>query len=832
MFVLVKIVSFNPKTNPFTLNQSKMKTTIFLTVLLFAALNAPCLLAQNQITGKLLDTEGQPLPAANVYLLAAADSSLVSGNLTDESGDFSFDNVGSGSFVLSFLTLGFEQVFSQTLAFNGAPSRIDLGTTVLKEKAAVLDEVSIVARRPFLEQKIDRTVVNVSNSITNAGGNALQVLQRSPGVQVNMLTKTISLAGKQGVVVMINGKPARLPADAVVDMLSGMSSDNIDRIELIHTPPANFEAAGNAGIINIVLKQSADEGMNGGYTLKAGQGRGAKAGASAYFNQRKNRLNLFGSYGLDYNLNPQVFTNYRRVESNGDVLETESNSDRPHTPTTTQNARLGADIQLSKRTVFGVLGAFFDRNWYMEAENAVTYSKNGAVDSLLRMPNTETNHNRSFAGNLNLSHRFSESQSLNLDADFIHYDISNPSDYSLYNTDAAGNPGTQSGLRISKETPIQIGVAKADYNIGFGKNTRLETGVKLTSMRFKNDVKVDERNGQGPWQPVPKYTSVSKMNEKVAGAFASFSTKLGENTDIKAGLRYEHTDTRLDSGAAVVIVDRTYGSWFPSVFVSRQLSETQSLGFSYARRISRPSLRQLAPWLIFADPTTLEGGNPALQPSFTHSFNLNYGYKAWRLDLSYSIEKDPMRFVPTVDEQENRQFNYHQNLGVEKTWSASLYLPLHPVSWWEMNNNFFLNRSVLDFELENQALTINNLYYGFNSTNTFKLPRRFTLEVSGNYDSPSYWGIAYWRATGSLNIGLEKDFGGKWGKLRFNANDLFLSTNWYGATEQPDIGLLVKNSYQMAERVFMLSWTNTFGNRKLKSARERQGGAVEEMRRI
>lgn len=258
----------------------------------------------------------------------------------------------------------------------------------------------------------------------------------------------------------------------------------------------------------------------------------------------------------------------------------------------------------------------------------------------------------------------------------------------------------------------------------------------------------------------------------------------------------------------------------------------QNLGFSYARRISRPSLRRLAPWLIFADPTTLEGGNPALQPSFTHAFNLSYGLKAWRFGLSYSIENAPMRFVPTVDEQENRQFNYHQNLGVEKTWSANLYVPLQPVSWWEMSSNFFANSSMLDFELEEKALKISNLSYGFNATNLFKLPRRFTLEVSGNYNSPNYWGIAYWQATGSLNIGLEKDFGGQWGKLRLNANDLLLSTNWFGTTEQPEIGLLVRSSYQLAERVFMLSWTNTFGNRKLKSARQRQGGATEELRRL
>lgn len=795
------------------------------------ALTAYAIHAQ-QITGRLHDAAGQPIYAASVLLLTPSDSNLVRGQLTDPDGHFTFENVADGSYLLSFTMLSFETVFINNLTVDETHPLIDLKTTTLRENSTHLTEVSVVAKRPFLEQKIDRMVVNVSNSITNAGGTALQVLQRSPGVQVNALTKSISLAGKQGVVVMINGKISRMPGEAVVDMLAGMNADNIDRIELIHTPPANFEAEGNAGIINIVLKQSGDAGLNGGYTAKVGHGRGAKAGASGYFNQRSGRVNLFGSYDLDYNLNPQLFTNYRRVATNGDVLETASISDRSHTPTTTQNARLGADFQVSKKTVVGVLGTFLDRNWYMEAENAITYSRNGKVESLLRLPNTETNHNRSFAGNLNLSHQFSDNQSLNADVDYIHYTISNPSGYRLLNQDASGNPTSESELRIAKKTPVQVGVAKADYTKDFGENTRLEMGTKLTSMRFMNDVQVDERAGQEAWQRIPNLTSVAQMNETVAGAFVSVSTKLGDNTDLKAGLRYEHTDTRLDSGAAVVIVDRNYGSWFPTVFLSRKISETQTFNFSYSRRITRPKIGQLAPFLIFTDPTTLLSGNPALQPAFTNAFNLSYNVKSWRLGVTYSVQNAPQRFIPEVDAQTNRQVLSFGNLGQERTWSANLYMPLQLADWWEMSNNLYFNALALDFELEGKPLEVKNLAYGFNSNHSFKLPKQFSLEVTGNFDSPTYWGIAYWRATGSLNIGIEKNFGEKWGKVRLTANDLFRSSNWFGVTDQPEIALLTEQSFQWTERVFMLSWSNTFGNKKLKAARQRQTGAAEEWRRL
>jgi len=221
-----------------------------------------------------------------------------------------------------------------------------------------------------------------------------------------------------------------------------------------------------------------------------------------------------------------------------------------------------------------------------------------------------------------------------------------------------------------------------------------------------------------------------------------------------------------------------------------------------------------------------------LQPSFTNALKLDYGFKSYHLGISYSVEDSPIRFVPKVDENTNRQFNWYENLGNEKVFSADLSMPFHPAKWWEMQTSFYVNHREINFALEAKPIQISALNYGLNATNSFTLPNKFSLEISGNYDSPGFWGIAIWKATGSLNVGIQKDFGEKWGKLRFNATDLFMTSNWYGTTEQPEVELFVKSSYQLAERTFMLSWSNTFGNKKIKSSRERQTGSAEEMRRI
>lgn len=807
-----------------------MQTLCVFSLLIF---HFSTLSAQHRVSGLVTDAAGKPLPYANALLLSASDSTLIRGLFTADDGTYVFANIPAGTFMLQFSMLGFNAVTTTAFTLLGnTATKYDQGTTVMEENTTAIREVEITAKRPFLEQKIDRITVNVANTITYAGGNALAVLQRSPGVQVNTLTKSIALAGKDGVAIMINGKIERLPTDAVVDMLSGMNADNIDHIELIHTPPANFEAEGNAGIINIVLKKTEDEGLNGGYSAKAGYGRGGKYGAGLYFNCHKNKVNWFGNYDLDYNLNPQVFTNYRSIRQGSDILETDTYSDRPHTPTTTQNARIGADFQVSSKTVVGLLGTFFDRNWYMEAVNSTTYSRNGLVESRLVMPNTETNHNRSFAGNANLAHTFSKKQTLNVDLDYIRYDMNNPTYYDLQKQDGGGNPTGSSELRFSKKTPINIAVAKADYVYPISDNLKVEAGGKFTHLHFDNNVRLESRESQQDWIVDPEFTSLFRLREKVAGLYATFSTKLGAQTDLKAGIRYEFTDTNLGSDAEPNVVDRTYGSWFPSVFLTRRLSETQSLNLSYSRRISRPTMRHLAPWLIFSDPTTIETGNPAVQPAFTDALNLNYSVKSLHIGLSYGLTHDPIRSVPKVDPLTNRQTNSGDNLGLEKVLGVNVSLPLHPSSWWEVSNNVYCNYREIHFDLEGLPVQLHNFEYGFNSNHSFTLSKSFTLEVSGDFVSPGYWGTAYWDATGTLNIGVEKNLGKNRGKLRFNAANLFLSNNWFGTTDQPQANLYVRQSYQIAERTFLLSWTNTFGNKKVQSARKRKTGGEEELNRI
>ncbi len=773
---------------------------------------------------------------ANVLLLNAADSSLIKGDISNDEGYFEVESPSPHSAAfLRISSLGYHDLHATLPPAPTLSSVVDLGVLILQPVGVQLQTVEVAAKRPFLEQKTDRLVINVSNSITYAGGTALEVLQRLPGVRVNRQTQTLVLSGKQGVAIMINGKLSRIPEEALLQMLDGISAASIEHIEIIHTPPANFEAEGNAGIIHIVLKNQTAQGINGSTTWQGGYGKRGKWGTSNQLNLRKGRVNLYGKYDFNHNINPQTFENYRRtVRGHGVLEETDMYSFRPQLRTNVHNARMGMDWQPSKRTTIGVLATFFDRNRFNQAFNNSTYSADGELYERVDMPNSETNRFRSFTGNLNIVHQLSKGHSLSLDADHVAFDITRPSSYHIKRLDNNNKIIEAYHTLIDMHTPIRVATSKIDYEGAWGKHLKLEAGAKLSVMGFDNTTLVSFKDDNGiNWSTDPEFNSNARFREVITGIyFTAASASLLPKTDIKAGIRWEATTTHLREAARGELVNRQYGSFFPSLFISRALGERQSLNFSYSRRIRRPQFSWLAPWLNFVDPTTLQRGNPALQPALTDAWRAAWSYKGVQLSLIYSLERQALRPVSLVDTPTGLQFNTYANLDRFRSLGIELGLNLSPAKWWEVQLNGSLMQQQTRSVLEGIRFELGNVAYTLNSTHTFSLPRKWKIEVSGDFDSPRYYSISRWRANGSLNIGLMKDLGSKWGKLRLSATDILQSTNWYGLTAQTDANLYVRTAFRTAERTFMLVWSRDFGNKNIKGARKRQAGAAEETQRL
>jgi len=356
------------------------KTIITRWFLLFASITFELAQAQSNIHGIITrGTNNQPLPNASVLLLKAKDSSLVKGMVTGPTGEYSFENIAPGRYMIGSSYTGLNQAFTPIITI--AQVDFDAGTLNLKDMAVELRSVTVTVKKPLFEQKIDRMIVNVKNSITSAGSTALEILERAPGVVVNRQNNDISLKGKEGVVIMINGKISRMPVDAIVQMLSGMSAGNIERIELITTPPANYDAEGNAGFINIILIENTDYGTNGSFSLTAGYGKGETSLASFNFNHRKGKINLYADYSFSRFhqwVNGQLS---RSINFGGKITDTYFES--PRVPLQiNQNARIGLNYQATAKTAIGGLITIYDNNLRFHADEIEDIYINHKIDTL------------------------------------------------------------------------------------------------------------------------------------------------------------------------------------------------------------------------------------------------------------------------------------------------------------------------------------------------------------------------------------------------------------------------------------------------------------------
>jgi hypothetical protein len=787
--------------------------------------------SQSKIHGNVFDENGEAVAFANVLTLNPVDSSLVKGMVTDVEGKYAFENITPGTYLLNITMLGYAPVYTP-VEIDSENDDVDMGTTTLGENSEHLSEVEIVARKPLYEQKIDRMVVNVENSITSAGASALDVLERSPGIIVNKQNYTLSMGGKQGVVVMINNKIVRMSKQAVVQMLEGMNSSNIEKIELITAPPASFEAQGDAGIIHIILKKNTDVGVNGNYALTAGYGRGEKAGASINFNYRKNKFNLYGDYSFLHNRTDQLFSFDRTIDYNDTITNTVNNSNRDPI-IQNHNARLGIDYSFNEKTVLGVLITGYDNKWEMDAVNDVIITKNGKISDKLIIETYEINHWKNLGGNFNLKHSFEAEHFLNFDIDYLYYRDNNPTDYTNKFYSPQDSLLYEEKVNSEKITPINIWVGKTDYVKRINELFKVEVGLKATFSRFTNDVALSNLTQNG-WEPVPELTQKYELLEDIAMAYTSLSFDFKNDFNLIAGLRYEYTNSNLSTAEDKDIVDRQYGNFFPNLILSKEINKDNRIQFAYFRRITRPAYTQLAPFRIFFDPSTFVAGNPALQPAITDAVKLEYKFKTYFLSLQYSYDDNAIaRFVPIIDPETNESFVTSQNLDYKNTLALTLTLPVYIGNWWEMQNNIIASWQELKYDYTGTPLLLSQKAITINTTQTFNLPKNFAIEFSGFYNSPQFgWGITKNEAFWKLNIGIQKKFKKNNTTLRLTVDDVFKTGNRNSFISIPEQGIESKAYFEFSQTVVKLTFSQRFGNNKLKSKRDRKTGSEEERRRV
>lgn len=804
---------------------------IFWTLTSITLLFSNFLLAQDgekaSIVGKVTNQQGQALDFSNVLLLNPKDSSLVKGTISDSTGNYVFEMVNSGSYLVSATMVGYESVYYGP--FEVATADVTIPALQLND-GVTLKEVSVVAQKPFIEMQNDKLIVNVEGSSVAAGNNGLELLAKAPGVTVDNNNR-IALKGKQGVLIMIDGKQSYLSAEEVARMLEAMPANNIEKIEIIHNPSAKYDASGNAGIINIKLKRDKNLGLNGTLTLGGGYGRYPKANSGLNFNYRQKKFNFFGNYTFNTAQNFNNMTIDRVIPFEGaESYFAQSNLRKMEFAG--HNYKAGVDYYIGKKTTIGVLFTGNTGYWKDDAKiNTLISGVNPEPFSNVRARTNTREDWNNYTYNVNMRQQLNDKGGeITFDADYSHFEnpANQQSNNYFYNTN--GEEVTMPNLLRSKNySGVTIKAAKADYTQPLKGGINLEAGWKTSVVETENGIDFN-RNQGGTWVVDTNLTNQFVYKESIHAGYLN-ANKQFKGFSVQLGLRGEYT---FSDGLSVTLderVKRDYLSLFPSISLSHTINKDHNLSYSYSRRIDRPSYQDLNPFTFFLDQYTYGKGNPFLRPQLTNSFSVNYGYKqSFVITASYSHTDDAMTEVLEQNDEARTTYQTRANLANFDNLSLNISAPLKITDWWSarLNVSGFMNhfRSKLATgELDNQQISYNGYM-----NNTFNLPKQFRFEISGWYNSPNVYGLFKSSSQYAVDAGLFKTLWKGKGNLKVNVTDIFFTNRWKVDVQQDNINARVAGRFESRRINATLTWK--FGNSEMKPTRQRRTATEEEQSRV
>jgi hypothetical protein len=774
--------------------------------------------------------KNEPLEGANVFLLKN-DTAVVRTGATDKAGAFIFENVPGGQYTLKITYTGYEPKSLKVGQPADAAGVTDAGSIRLKPSGKELKEVTVISARPYIERRLDKTVLNVSSSIVNTGSTALEILQKAPGVTLDP-NDVLSLKGKQGVIVMMDGKPSPLSADALANLLRSLPSSAIDKIELITNPSAKYDAAGNAGIINIILKKDLRQGMNGTLTGTFGRGNFSRLAGGVNWNYRNKGVNLFGSYNHAERKQDFGFFS-RRYFYRADTLTGSYDVRNMREFTVKTNlAKLGADLFLSKKTTLGLAGNVFGADNSSDAQNnSLVLDPADRQTSSFLTRNISRFHTPNFSLNANIKTALdSAGGEFTADADYARY-ISNSAQHfvtNYYNPTGSSihPPYILSGRQ---ESATSIRALKADFVRPYKSGYKLETGLKASYVTADNDLNFfDESSGTAIFDTTKSNHFI--YNENINAAYINVSREF-KRFNMQLGLRGEHTRSSGNQLAGNRQFTNSYFQLFPSFFFNYNEDKNNTSGLSLSRRIDRPTYADLNPFKIFLDPSTYVEGNPFLKPELTYAVEFSHTlHQKYSATFSYSVTTQKIVTVLFPQDIVNKVVRQTTvNLAAFKYYGLLLTLPFRPLSWWNSTNNISGYYSSYTGDLANTSLHNSLPTFNINSSNDLKISNVFSGEVNFFYQAREAYGFMTVSPKWQLSAGIQKQLFKNQATLKLNVQDIFNSAN--------DRATSVYSNYTETFRVkrdsraAVLSLTYRFGKKSVPPSRRRAMGADEEKKR-
>ncbi|MDJ0368022.1 TonB-dependent receptor [Hymenobacter sp. H14-R3] len=769
-----------------------------------------------------------PVEFATVTLHRATDSVAVKTEFSDASGAFQLEAVAGPRYLVSVAQVGFARAWSP--AFELPAAGLALAPLRLAaSQATALKEVTVTGRKPPYERLADRTVANVADSPLAAGATTLDVLGRSPGVTLDA-GNNLSLRGRQGVLVVVDGKRVPLTGQELADYLRALPAQQVQSLELITNPPASYDAQGGAGVIAINLKKDQRLGLNGSANVSYGRGELGKFTGGGSLNYRRQKLNLYANYAyadrrnfLRLDFDRQFAATPQNPASRTLQYNDQASQLRSHT------GKVGLDLNLSKRTLLGVSVSTLVSRTTSNTPSA-TQVFDGAGQSTGRYSaNAAQDINRpSGSLNLNLRHALADSANagfITFDADYARYHTTRLLALNTYFEAPARPTNLLSGDQRSN---VDIGALKADFSQPLPRRTRLDGGAKVTRVASDSDVGF-ANTVSGVTTAAPDISNQFRYRENVNAAYLSLR-QARPSTSLQAGLRAEQSNTRAETvgGASRV---RHYIQLFPSVLVQHTLNKQHALALAAGRRLDRPSYVQLNPIRSYLDATSYRTGNLDLVPATSYNVELSHTYRQkFTTALAYARTSQPIvNVVQPAPDGGQLVVNRDVNLSTQHFYTLTLTAPLELTKWWTVyaNGLFYYNR----YQGALAGTTLDRGGFATNLTlnNSFVLPRGWVAEVNGFYESREVFQFQVIQPRGQVTAGVQKSLWNKQATLRLNVADIFYTVPTRVASTYNNF---TENYYRREDtRVVTAAFSYRFGNGKVAAARRRAAGAEEELRR-
>lgn len=774
------------------------------------------------IKGRLIDIEGTPIPFASILIYRGTDSSRTRGTTSDGSGAFSIRVRPGGIYTLSISFLSFKDHIIRNIEVE--KNDVDLGDITLITDAEKLEGVTVEGERPMMELKMDKRIFHIDKDMTNVARNALEILDNIPSVTVDV-DGNVALRGSGNVRILVDGKESSMIGIGGTDGLRTLQGSMIASIEVITNPSARYEAEGEVGIINIVLKKEKNEGANG--TFDANVGYPDNYGGGFNMNFRKKKVNLFASYHLNYRKNPgsghskQIFT---YPDTSFSYVR-----DRTHSRSRlSNNFRLGSDFYLNDHNSITFSAFYMVSEGKNDAQLTYQdYNENGELTQIVIRTEDEDEKKNNIDFALNYTKTFDKKdQKWTVDFQWMNNDDVEKAD--LFET--SDDPMIPDITQRADNTENQENfLFQTDYIQPLGKNGKFESGLRANWRTVSSDYMVEELGSDGEWYVIPLLDNEMVYDENIYALYVMAGDKRG-NFSYQAGLRSEYSDIKTNLLKTEEVNHRTYLDFFPSLHLTYDLKGENYLQLSYSRRIKRPRFRHLLPFFSYSDSRNYYSGNPNLDPEYTHSTELGY-LKYWEKgsllsSVYYRYSTGVFDWI-SISDSAGLIRTFPVNIGERNSFGLELIGSWKPAKWWDINANINFFRSIVEGEYDGKIFDADAFGWTGRLTTRWNVNRKFNAQVAFNYRSPREDTQGENFASYSLDAAVSLDILKGNGTLTLNARDLLNTRKRrYIIYEET---FVTEGSFQWRSRSVVLSFNYRLNQKKKRGRNGGRNGEFEDM---